>query len=97
MDGAGGAAARVSAAALTRSAHGRQVMTTASRRAFRELAAREGLLRAGFGTGRDRGRPAHAAGFVSRALGRSSMRATHAPTAGGGVISMSGRNATNGV
>src|SRR5437016_731345 len=39
----------------------------------------------------------HAAGFVSRALGRASMRAVHAATAGGGVISISEKNSTKGV
>ncbi len=38
----------------------------------------------------------HAAGFVSRALGRPSMRAVHAATAGGGVISISEKNSTKG-
>ena len=37
------------------------------------------------------------AGFVSRALGRASMRAVQAATAGGGVISINPKNSTKGV
>ena len=37
------------------------------------------------------------AGFVPRALGRPSMGAVHAATAGGSVTSTSGKNSTKGV
>ncbi len=39
----------------------------------------------------------HSGGLVAWALGRSSMRAVQAATAGGGVISIKGKNATKGV
>src|SRR6266404_574889 len=71
----------------------------ARRSALPELAPRE-LTPAARGSIFVRGgvyRYSHAAGFVSRALGRPSMRAVHAVTAGGGAISISEKNSTKGV